>query len=188
MLNHWRAVIWTPIWLVVVMQGCQLGPSPSVPDLGGTYIAHAANIQVDKQTMDEIMAAFKRAEQAVLHQDLDALMAFYSESYQHRGFTKDSMRIEWENLFHEYHDFSSTHVFSSITAESDQTPPRAQVTCTGSLWAISNASNQRVNIDSWLGEVHYLTYEHGAWRIRGHAWEPIIVRKSQIEHPPHPYF
>jgi ketosteroid isomerase-like protein len=159
-----------------------------VPDISGIYIVHSVNIQADPQTVDEIMTAFKQAEKAVQHGDLDAVMAFYAEGYQHLGFTKESLRTEWENLFQEYHDFSTTHIFTSISARLDNTPPSAEITCTGNLWAISKANGQRVNIDSWFGEVHYLTHENAAWRIRGHAWDPIILRQTRTPRPPHPFF
>jgi hypothetical protein len=165
-----------------------LGPLPSVPDLSGTYISHSAIIQADTKTVDEILTAFKQAEEAARHRDLDALLAFYAKGYTHRGFTKDSLRTEWRHLFEEYRDFSGTHVLTSIKAESDKTPPTAQVTCTGSLWAISNDTGQRVNIDSWFGEVHYLIYEQSAWRLRGHAWEMLNPKDVRFARPPHPFF
>jgi hypothetical protein len=180
--------IWALAGLVLELQGCHLGPLPSVPDLSGTYIAQSATIQADKKTVDEILTAFKQAEAAVQHRDLDALMALYAEGYKHRGFTKDSLRAEWKHLFEDYHDFSSTHVLTRIATESDKSPPTAQITCTGSLWAISNETNQRVNIDSWFGEVHYLVYVDGAWRMRGHAWEVLNPKDTRIARPPHPFF
>jgi hypothetical protein len=180
--------IWAVAGLVVELQGCHLGPLPSVPDLSGTYISQSATIQADQKTVDEILTAFKQAEAAIQHRDLDALMALYAESYKHRGFTKDSLRTEWKHLFDDYHDFSSTHVLTRIAGESEKSPPTAQITCTGSLWAISNETNQRVNIDSWFGEVHYLVYLDGAWRMRGHAWEVLNPKDTRAARPPHPFF
>jgi len=182
------AVIWALVGLMVEVQGCHLGPLPSVPDLGGTYISQSATIQADTKTVDEILTAFKQAEAAVQHRDLDALMALYAEGYKHRGFTKDTLRTEWKHLFEDYHDFSSTHVLTGIAVESDKSPATARIICTGSLWAISNDTNQRVNIDSWYGEVHYLIYVDGAWRMRGHAWEVLIPKDPRLAHPPHPFF
>jgi hypothetical protein len=138
--------------------------------------------------VDEILSTFKQAEDAVRHRDLDALMGLYAESYKHHGFTKDSLRTEWKNLFEDYHHFSSTHVLTRIAVESGKIPPTAQITCTGSLWAISNETNQRVNIDSWFGEVHYLTYADGVWRMRGHAWEVLNPKDTRVTRPPHPFF
>jgi hypothetical protein len=159
-----------------------------VPDLDGTYVPHSATIQTDKKTEAEILKSFKQAEDAVKHKDIDALMDFYADNYKHRGFTKDSLRTEWKHLFHEYREFSATHVLTRIAVDNQRVPPTAQVTCTGSLWGISNDTNDRVNIDSWYNEVHYLTYIDGAWRIRGHAWEMLNPKDTRLARPPHPFF
>ena len=182
------AAIWAVAGLVFQFQGCHLGPLPSVPDLSGTYISQSATIQADKKTADEILSTFKQAEEAVQHRDLDALMALYADNYKHRGFTKDSLRTEWKQLFQDYRDFSSTHVLTRIAVELDKNPPSAQITCTGSLWAISQETNARVNIDSWFGEVHYLAYVDGVWRMRGHAWEVLNPKDTRFARPPHPFF
>ena len=118
------------------------------------------------------------------------LIEFYADTYQHRGFTKDSLKAEWKHLFGEYRDFSATHVLTlfEVVVDADKVPLTAQVTCTGSLWAISNDSNRRVNLDSWYNEVHYLTYAEGAWRIQGHAWEVSNPPDAPTARPPHPFF
>lgn len=83
-----------------------------------------------------------------------------------------------------------THVLTRIEVvpDADKVPLTAQVTCTGSLWAISDETNQRVNLDSWYNEIHYLTYVAGAWRIQGHAWEVSNPPNSREGRPPHPFF
>jgi hypothetical protein len=188
---HWKrtqAAIWALAGLVLELQGCHLGPLPSVPDISGTVISQSATIQADKKTVDEILSTFKQAEEAVQHRDLEALMVLYADNYKHHGFTKDTLRAEWKQLFQNYRDFSTTHILTSIAVESDKNPPTAHITCTGSLWAISNETNERVNIDSWFGEVHYLTYGDGVWRMRGHAWEVLNPKDARIARPPHPFF
>ena len=184
-----RMAIWVLSGLILGLQGCHFGPLPSVPDIRGTYIAQSATIQADKKTVDEILATFKQAEQAVQQRDLDTLMALYADNYLHHGFTKESLRTEWKQLFQDYDQFSPTHVLTRITMESGKNPPTAEVTCTGSLWGISIETKERVNIDSWFGEVHYLTYTNGAWRLRGHAWEVFLNPKdTRTMRPPHPFF
>jgi hypothetical protein len=183
-----RATIWVLLAAAFDLHGCHFGPLPSVPDIRGTYISQSATIQADKKTVDEILSAFVQAEEAVKQRDLDTLMALYADNYKHHGFTKDSLRAEWKQLFQDYHDFSPTHILTSITVESGKIPPTAQITCTGSLWAISNETNQRVNIDSWFGEVHYLIYTDGVWRMRGHAWEVLNPKDTRTARPPHPFF
>jgi ketosteroid isomerase-like protein len=172
--------------LMIELQGCRLGIQPSMPDIGATTIAHTAEIQANDQTIKEIMSTFKRADEALRRMDLNALMDLYSEDYTHNGYTKELLRRIWEGLFQDYYDFSSTHVFSKIKVDAGKVS-KTEITCTGSLWATSTRTGERVNIDSWFGAVHLLTYEGGVWRIRGHAGEtPIMERRYAL--PPHPFF
>ena len=175
--------------LAVGLEGCQLFESRhSIPDLRGTYLAHDADIQADPKTTDEIVSAFKQAEAALQRGDLDGVMTLYAKSYKHHGYNEATLRGVWKDLFREYHDFSTTHVFSRIKVEPNKTPPTAQITCTGSLWGLSSRTGERVNIDSWFGELHYMLYENGSWRIQGHAWEARLDKETRSERPPHPFF
>ncbi len=179
-------VISAVIGLMIELQGCHLGFQPSMPDIGATTIAHTAEIQADDQTLKEIMSTFKRADQALRRMDLNALMDLYSEGYTHNGYTKELIRRDWEVLFQSYYDFSSTHVFSKIKVEVGKVS-KTEITCTGSLWASSTRTGERVNIDSWFGAVHLLTYEDGVWRIRGHVGE-TPRKETRYTLPPHPLF
>ena len=172
--------------IVFVLQSCYL----YVPDLDGTYVPHSATIHTDKKTAAAILKSFRQAESALKRKDLDSLMEFYADDYKHGGFTKDSLGTEWKHLFQAYREFSATHVLTRIEVveNADRVPLTAQVTCTGSLWAISNDTNQRVNIDSWYNEIHYLAYVDGAWRIQGHAWELTNPIDTRTVRPPHPFF
>ena len=73
------------------------------------------------------------------------------------------------------------HVLNEVVVEGNA--PRAEVTCTGGLWATSESTGQRENIDSWFQEVHRLIYEDGAWRIRGHAGEGPNALRFGVAHP-----
>jgi len=172
----------------VASQGCQSSPPPVFPDITGTHLSEGVEIQGDDQTVQAILSVFKKAEDAVKRKDLDGLMALYSENYKHGGYTKDSVRAVYSDLFAQYRDFSGTHIFSKIKIEAGKTVPAAHVTCTGSLWAISNETGQRVNIDSWYGEVHHLISERGAWHLAGTFWEIPRAKESRPAFLPHPFF
>lgn len=174
------ALLAVPLWL----QGCAF-PAPAFSDLGQTRIDRWAEITADDKTVGEILAAFNRAEEALRARDLDALMALYAQAYNYHGLRKDDLRKVWENLFAEYPRISSTHIFSRIAAGPGKFPT-AEITCTGSLWATSKETGQRVFLDSWFSEVHHLVYEDGAWRILGHAGEPSKVLQFGVT--PHPFF
>ena len=170
--------------VVTGLQACQY----YIPDLDGTYVAHSADIQADRKTLNDILSAFKRAEAALRRRDVDGIMELYSDSYTYHSFNKLTLRQVWTDLFQGNHDFSTTHVFTKIKLEADSTPQTAQIVCTGSLWAISNETNERVNLDSWFGEVHHMVSENGKWRIRGHAWEGLTEKEPRFARPPHPFF
>ena len=57
---------------------------------------------------------FKKAEEAVRHKDLDALMALYADDYKHGGYNKDGVRAVWSDLFARHRDFAGAHIFSKI--------------------------------------------------------------------------
>ncbi len=139
---------------------------PSVPALAKHRIAMGADIQVDESTVREIQSTFHRAEHALEAEDLDALMAIYSDSYDNLGLTKDDMEKMWGEVFARYRRFKSNHSMSSIAVTPGKNPT-AEVACSGSLWATSQETGKRVSLDSWLGDVHILVHENGEWRIRG---------------------
>ena len=173
---------------IIAAQGCQSSSPPIFPDATGTYFSQGADIKGEDKTVQAILSTFKQAEDAVHRKDLDALMEFYSDNYKHGGYTKDSVKAVWRDLFEHYHDFADNHIFSKVKIDPGKTPPQAQITCTGSLWAISNETGQRVNIDSWFGEVHYLTHEHGRWHLAGTFWEIPRAKESRAAFLPHPFF
>lgn len=166
------------LWL----QGCAVAP---LMHRGGILVDTWAEVKADDKTVAEILAAFHQAEQALETQNLDALMNLYATEYRYHGLTKEELRKIWAQLFADYQGLRSNHIFSRIVVRSDRTPT-AEITCTGSLWAMSRQTGDRVNVDSWYGEVHHLIYEDGAWRIRGHAGE--APKGIQFGVAPHPFF
>ncbi len=170
---------------VIGLAGCRFGLPPDMPDIGRTQLAHGA-VQADERALTEILDTFSKADEALRKQDLDALMTIYSQTYKYHGYDKDRLRLLWKDLFLLHTQFSTTHVFSKIVVNANATPPTAEITCSGSLWAVSKLTGQRVNIDSWFGEVHHTIYEDGAWRIRGHAWE--IPDPGRYVLSLHPFF
>ena len=123
MFVYRRAGLITCFGMAIALQSCH---QPYVPDLDGTYVPHSATVQTDKKTQADILESFKQAEDAVKRKDTDALMEFYANNYKHRGFTKDSLRSEWKQLFQEYRDFSATHVLTHIVVDADRVPLTAR--------------------------------------------------------------
>jgi len=132
---------------------------------GRLMIGMGAEIQADAETVLAIEKAFNRAEEAIGSGNLQALMQIYSDHYRYKSLSKKDMRNIWKDFLEKYHRIATSHSFSRIVVKKGE-HPTAEVTCTGSLWATTN-KGERVNLASWLGNVHYLVYEEGAWRIKG---------------------
>ena len=149
-----------------------------------TVVPAGSVIEVDEATVNAVVAAFERAEQAVNAHDLEAVMAVYSPQYNYHGLKKDDIRKVWKDLFDEYKEIASTHLFSKITKVGSGSNAVLEVTCTGHLWAVSKTSGLYVPIDSWHEEVHYLMFEEGGWRIRGNLGEsPHVLPFGTAPHP-----
>lgn len=177
------------IGTALAFQGCSLIYPPQFPDVDRTSLTSTPDIAADPKVVDELLAAFRKADDALKRQDLDALMRLYSDGYRHRGMTKADLRAAWGERFRRYRELASLHLFSRIMSARDQMPLTAEITCIGSLWGISRETGERENIDSWFSEVHDMALENGEWRIRGHAWDSR--RPSRDSGPvgsPHPFF
>ncbi|MGA6828774.1 hypothetical protein ACO9S2_14335 [Nitrospira sp. NS4] len=134
----------------------------------GLMIADRAAIAT-QPVVQELLAAFGRAESAVQRQDLDALLKFYAEAYNYHGLKRADVRRIWGEVFEHYTGLSSTHLFSDIKVLRSGSQLRAEVTCTGGLYGAERKGGQRITLDSWFREVHFLVHEDGAWRFLGNA-------------------
>jgi hypothetical protein len=143
-------------------------------------------IEADEKAVSELVAAFDRAEAAIQARDLDALMTFYSKSYNYHRLRKSDVRRIWEELFEYHRQLKSRHLFTEIKTVATETGARAEIKCTGALWGVKAESGQKVTLDSWFEEVHYLVKEDGTWRLIGNAGERLETHR--FGHAPHPLF
>lgn len=181
----WRRLVITIVAILGVLwslHGCAVAP---LMHRGGIMVDNWAEVKADDKTVAGILAAFNRAEAALQAGNVNELMALYSEQYSYHGLTKHELRKIWEDLLAHHREFRSNHILSRIVAVPGD-PPSAELTCTGSLWAISEETGQQVNIDSWYGETHYMINEEGAWRVRGHRGE--APKTQMFGAAPHPFF
>lgn len=179
--------------LSVGVHGCQTLPDfPSlyltVPDLRGVYLTRHAHLAADPKTVEDIISAFRQAEEAIAQGNLDGTMSFYAHNYRHRNFNPVTLRPIWKRWFEEYRDLSITHMFSYIEVKATEEALTARVICTGSLWGLSKQTGEHINIDSWSDNEHYLVYENGGWRSQGHQWEFLMEKETRAMRPPHPLF
>ena len=162
--------------------GCMV---PPLMHRGGIMVDSWAEVKADDKTVSGILAAFNQAEAALQTGNLDELMDLYSQSYSYHGLTKQELRKTWEELLQQHREFRSNHILSRIVAVPGD-PQSAEVTCTGSLWAVSKETVEQVNIDSWYGEVHHMVNENGTWRVRGHRGK--APKTQAFGAAPHPFF
>ncbi len=135
----------------------------------------------------DLLAAFERAESALKKKDIDALMQFYAPSYDYHGLKEDDVRRVWSEVFKHYKAVESLHLFSDIKITQVNKVLRAEVTCTGGLYGTDERSGDRVTLDSWFQEVHYMMKEGDVWRFLGNAGEvPDAAPFASAPH--HPLF
>lgn len=143
------------------------GPASAAAD-----ILLNAEIQADPETVESILATFDRAEEALRSKNLPKIMSIYSKSYRNLGLRKEETARIWADLFARYDRVFSRHTFSKIVV--DREKKTADVTCVGSLHFRPSAVKpgarpEPVRIDYWIGAVHHLIWEEGAWKIFGHT-------------------
>jgi len=181
-----RKRFWRGLGLVVlVMSGVTLCRPPT-PTVAKVEVPPYATVTADETTVKEIIAAFDRAEQAIQARDLDGLMTLYSKRYNYHKLRKSDARRLWKEILEYHHKLHSTHLFTDIKTTQVDGETRAEAKRTGALWRVASETGEKVTVDSWFEEVHYLVKEDGAWRIIGNAGgAPEMPR---FGHAPHPLF
>lgn len=135
----------------------------------------------------DLIAAFERAEAALQREDLDALMRFYAPTYDYHGLKEADVRRVWGEVFEHYKALESLHLFSDIKVVQVNNELRMEVTCTGGLYGTEERTGNRVTLDSWFREVHYLVKDDSAWRFLGNAGE-VPAAAPFASAPHHPLF
>jgi hypothetical protein len=134
-----------------------------------------------------LVDAFDRAESALQHEALDALMSFYAPFYDYHGLKTGDVRRIWGEVFEHYKTLESLHLFSDIKVVNVNGALRAEVTCTGGLYGTDERTGHRLTLDSWFREVHYLVKEGETWRFLGNAGD-VPAGAPFASAPHHPLF
>lgn len=149
-----------------------------------TLLQTGAVVDVDEATVNQVLDVFYKADAAIAREDVDGIMSLYATQYNYHGLKPADVRKIWVDLFKEYRDFGGVHFFTKVAQVGASATAILEVTCTGNLSGISKISGLRIPIDSWYEEVHYLTHEGGAWRIRGNAGDtPRVMPFGTASHP-----
>jgi hypothetical protein len=179
MMRRWPATV---ISLFTAALLCAPGIGPRVS--AETLLLPGTQEEANDKTVKEMLAVFERADQAVRNRDIEGVMAVYSKQYNYHGLKKPDIRKVWMDLFDNYKEIESTHLFSRIVSVGPG--DAVEITCSGGVRAVSKISNLRVPIDSWYGEVHYMVKEDGTWKIRGNLGDAQTVLPFGTA--PHPLF
>ncbi|MCW5799046.1 MAG: conserved exported protein of unknown function [Nitrospira sp.] len=156
-------------------------PDMTVTRESGT-ITGAKAVRADP-TMQEVLAAFDRAERALEEQDLSALMQFYAPGYNYHGLHVADVERIWGEVFEHYRTLSSTHLFAEMKILRAEEGLRVELTCTGGLYGADVQSGVRVTLDSWFQEVHYLVRDKQGWRFLGNRGD--APRSAPFSSSPH---
>jgi hypothetical protein len=114
-------------------------------------------------------------------------MRFYAPTYDYHGLKTGEVRRVWGEVFEHYRAVESLHLFSDIKVTQVNDEVRAEVTCTGGLYGTDERTGNRITLDSWFREVHYLVKEGEAWRFLGNAGE-VPAAAPFASAPHHPLF
>lgn len=148
-------------------------------------VAPGAVAETDRSVMNELVAAFDRAEVAVQHADLDALMLFYAKGYNYHGLKRPDVRRVWREVFTHYAQVMSKHVFTELRVVKSGAGWKAFVSCTGGLYGTEKETGKSITIDNWVREVHSLVKEKDGWKFLGNVGgaSPAAPPASAPHHP-----
>lgn len=155
------------------------------PSAAAVEIAPGVVGETHQKIAKELVQAFDRAELAVQHADLEALMLFYDEGYNYHGLKRSDVRRVWTEVFSHYGQIMSKHLFTELKVERAGTRTKVYVTCTGGLYGTDKDSGKPVTIDSWVGEVHFLVNDKGTWKFLGNVGKAFgdVPATSAPHHP-----
>ncbi len=113
---------------------------------------------------------FHKAESAIESEDLNALMALYSDSYKNGDHDKASIKKIWARIFKEFDDLSTMHNMRFVVVEPGGSTVIIQ--CSGLLMGIPKGKSDRISVDTWTMNDHILILEPGGYKIIGTTGKP----------------
>lgn len=138
----------------------------------------------DEQAIEELEAFYAAIEEALGAEDIDRIMSYYADDYLHHGITKKQLRFMWLEIFSNFSDLYSVHIFSKI----DVFGGDAILVCTGALLGIPSQGKDYEAVDRWVNLPHWLTKIDGEWRIIGGASQQAPARPGSGILELHPLF
>lgn len=150
------------------------------PAFAEIQIPKSAKVTADRATMNELETFYADIELALAAEDINKLMSFYAEDYQHRGITKTQLRFMWLEIFDTYEELYSIHSFNRILVDGDD----AILGCSGALLGVEKPGMPYTAVDRWVETNHWIVKVDGKWKMVGGATHKgTAFKKSENTHP-----
>ncbi len=172
--------VWAALLAFAIMIGGQGGASAAEARI---QFPPANKVTANQKTLDEFSTFYEKIEDALEKEDIDRIMDFYAEDYFHQGITKKQLKFMWLEVFGDFKDLYSVHVFAKITVAGND----AILVCTGGLFGVPNAGGDYTTVDQWVTLPHWVTKVDGKWRIIGGATQKSPYKKGGKAET-HPFF
>ena len=142
-------------------------------------------VEIEQAELQNIADFFHQAELAIESENIDALMALYSDRYTNlRNHDKEFAEELWTRIFAGFDNLSSRHSMQLINY--DKAAGQAVTECDGLLTGTPKGENHSVTIDRWDKQRHILVKE-GDWKLFGNAGE-AAQRYGEEDAKLHPLF
>ena len=159
-----------------------IGPVPSA--VAEIQFPKAGKTDADETVLNEFAGFYEQIEAALASEDIDRIMSFYAEDYLHHGITKKQLKFMWLEIFGEFSDLYSVHIFSRIDVHGGD----AILVCTGALLGIPLEGGDYQTVDRWVSQNHWLTKVDGQWRMIGGATHESPTARGSRKLELHPMF
>jgi hypothetical protein len=144
-----------------------------------------ASLEVDESEAQNIAKFFHQAERAIQSENINDLMALYSDEYTNQKNGDKQFAAElWGKIFSRFDSISSRHSMKLI--DYDQAAGRAITECSGLLFGTPEGESDPVLIDRWDDQRHILIKE-GDWKLLGNSGESAL-RYGETDEKLHPLF
>ena len=143
----------------------------------------AGGVEIDDNEAQNITNFFHHAERAIQSENIDALMALYSDEYTNQRDGDKQFAAElWKKVFARFDNISSRHSMKLI--DYDQAAGRAVTQCSGLLFGMPEGASNPVLIDRWDDQRHILIKE-GDWKLLGNSGDsaPPTTDTDDSLHP-----
>lgn len=153
------------IFIKIVLAALIALTAPATDAWAEMQLPKPGKTNADAATLAEFEGFYAEIEAALMAEDIDRLMSYYAEDYLHHGITKKQLRFMWLEIFSEFSEFYSVHIFSRIDVHGGD----AILICTGALLGIPPGGSDYQSVDRWVNQNHWLTKVEGQWKMVGGA-------------------